>query len=174
MSKPMVITGKCWVLRDSDGGRLDNVDTDQIYHNAHLAVTTISEMGQYALGNLEGWEDFPGKVKEGDILVVGHNFGGGSSRQHAVDCFRSLGISAIVGESFGAIYKRNAINAGLPLIEVDGILDSDIVSGDEIKIDLENSTVENHTKGKKYNGVKPFSSVQKDIYLAGSLFELSR
>lgn len=172
MNRPLVLSGRCWVVRTPDGGRIDDIDTDMIFHNSHLHITDIREMGQYAFGNLPGWQDFPKKAREGDILVVGHNFGCGSSRQQAVDCFIALGIQAIVGESFGAIYKRNAINSGLPILTCPGILDSSVQSGDELKIDLDNSTIENISRSMKFDKVEPFSKVQRDIYLAGNLFAL--
>ena len=172
MNRPTEFTGRCWVIRTPDGERIDDIDTDMIFHNAHLHITDPKEMARYTFGNLPGWEDFPEKCEEGDILVVGRNFGCGSSRQQAVDCFIALGVQAIIGESFGAIYKRNAINSGWPLLICDGILDTDIVSGDELKIDLESSIIENVTKNHAYPDVESFSSVQKDIYKAGSLFEL--
>jgi 3-isopropylmalate dehydratase small subunit len=172
MSRPLELTGKCWVIRTPDGKRIDDIDTDMIFHNSHLHITELEKMGPLAFGNLPGWQDFPKKAQPGDILVVGHNFGCGSSRQQAVDCFIALGIQAIIGESFGAIYKRNAINSGLPLLAVPGILNTDIQSGDELKIGLEHSSVENRTRNRSYEKVEPFSRVQKDIYLAGSLFNL--
>jgi len=172
MTRPTEIKGRCWVIRTADGKRIDDIDTDMIFHNAHLHITDPNEMAQHAFGNLPGWEDFPEKCEEGDILVVGRNFGCGSSRQQAVDCFIALGVQAIIGESFGAIYKRNAINSGWPLLVCPGIMDTDIKNGDELKIDLEKSTVENVTKKHTYPQVEPFSSVQKDIYEAGSLFAL--
>ncbi len=168
MSRKMEISGRCRVIRTPDGARIDDIDTDMIFHNAYLHITDINEMGQYAFDNLDD------KVKPGYILIVGNNFGCGSSRQQAVDCFIALGIQAIIGESFGAIYKRNAINTGWPLIVCPGIVGSEIQSGDEIKIDLENSTIENTTRSVQYENVQPFSAVQKDIYLAGSLFALGK
>jgi 3-isopropylmalate/(R)-2-methylmalate dehydratase small subunit len=174
MNRPTELTGRCWVIRTADGKRIDDIDTDMIFHNAHLHITDPIEMARHAFGNLPGWEDFPEKCRDGDILVVGKNFGCGSSRQQAVDCFIALGVQAIIGESFGAIYKRNAINSGWPLLICHGILDTDIVSGDELKIDLENSTIENATRNHPYPNVEPFSSVQKDIYKAESLFELGK
>lgn len=119
--KPRMLKGRVWMVTDEKGNRIDNIDTDMIFHNKYLYITDIKEMGKYAFSNLDGWEDFPQKAKSGDILVVGRNFGAGSSRQQAVDCFIALGISLIIGESFGAIYKRNVINSGLPLIEAPGI-----------------------------------------------------
>ena len=75
-------------------------------------------MGKYTFDNLKGHEDFSKKAGEGDIVIVSKNFGAGSSRQQAVDCFVSLGIQCILAESFGAIYERNAINAAFPIITV--------------------------------------------------------
>ena len=94
----------------------DNIDTDMIFHNRYLAITDIKEMGQYTFDNLKGFEDFSKKAETGDIVITGKNFGCGSSRQQAVDCFVSLGIQAIIAESFGVIYERNAINAAFPVI----------------------------------------------------------
>ena len=170
--KPRIIQGRVWMLRDSQGKRLDNVDTDMIFHNKYLYITDLKEMGNYAFSNLPGWEDFPKKVRPGDILVVGRNFGAGSSRQQAVDCFMALGIAAIIGESFGAIYKRNVINSGLPLIEVPGIFDTNLKSGDIVEINLE--TGEIFTNGKLLLKGKPMSHVALDIYDAGGIFEYGK
>ncbi len=175
--KDTIIRGKAWVITDSNGKLIEDIDTDQIYHNAHLHITDREEMAKYAFGNLEGWEDFPKKANKGDIIFTGRNFGAGSSRQHAVDCFIALGISAIVSESFGAIYKRNAINSGLPIVEFEDIKSAvengELESGDEVEIDLENGEIKNITNGKTFKA-KPFSKVQMDIYQAGSLFEFAK
>ncbi|MCD6275486.1 MAG: 3-isopropylmalate dehydratase [Thermoplasmata archaeon] len=167
--KPRILRGRIWMLRDSQGKRIDNVDTDMIFHNRYLYITDVKEMGKYAFSNLPGWEDFPQKAKPGDILIVGQNFGAGSSRQQAVDCFIALGIVAIVGESFGAIYKRNVINSGLPLIEAPGIFNTDLKTGDVIEINLE--TGEIFRDGNLIFKAKPMSKVALDIYDAGGIFE---
>ena len=169
-NKPMKLRGQVWVIHDADGKPIDDIDTDMIFHNAHLAVTDIDEMGRYAFGNLQGWEDFPKKAKPGDIIIAGRNFGAGSSRQQAVDCFIALGIADIVAESFAPIYKRNAINAGFPILECQGIMDAGIANGNEVEIDLTVSRMTNLTTGKDIGGLKPFSKVRMDIYQAGSLF----
>jgi 3-isopropylmalate/(R)-2-methylmalate dehydratase small subunit len=114
--KPTKITGRIWVLITPSGKLYDDIDTDMIFHNRYLAITDLDKMGQYSLDNLKGWEDFAKKAQPGDILLAGKNFGAGSSRQQAVDCFRALGVGAIVAESYGAIYKRNAINSGFPIV----------------------------------------------------------
>ncbi len=158
---PLKIKGRVWII-----GR-DNIDTDMIYHNKHLAVTNIDEMGKYCLGNLEGWQDFPDKAKPGDIVVAGGNFGCGSSRQHAVDCFKSLGIRAIIARSFGAIYERNAVNAGLAIMEGD-LSSLDLKDGDIISVDFTTGEVTNEATGKKA-AANPFSDVQADIYKRGGL-----
>ncbi len=126
----MVLTGKIWLIMQ------DNIDTDMIYHNRHLAITDLSEMGRYALGNLKGWEDFASKSEPGDIIITGKNFGAGSSRQQAVDCFRALGNQAILAESFGAIYERNAINAGFPVLTYKDLSSLDLKDRDAVVIDL--------------------------------------
>lgn len=163
MPKPTVLTGKAWVVDVPD------VDTDMIFHNSHLAITDIEKMGPLSFGNLEGWKDFPQKAGKGDILIVGHNFGCGSSRQQAVDCFAALGVSAIVGESFGAIYLRNAVNSGMPILSKEGICKSGIESGDMVEIDLEKSTISCKDKGITVQ-MNTFSPVQMDIYQAGDMF----
>jgi 3-isopropylmalate dehydratase small subunit len=158
------VRGKVWVVDH------DNVDTDMIYHNRHLAVTDVAEMGQYTFGNLPGWENFPAQVSEGDILVVGSNFGCGSSRQQAVDCFASLGVALIVAKSFGAIYERNAINAGVPIMTAD-LSDAGLSNGDEIEVDLATGAVTVVGSGKELQG-RPFSGVQMDIYKRGGLLRV--
>jgi 3-isopropylmalate/(R)-2-methylmalate dehydratase small subunit len=169
--RPLTIKGKAIVLADINGNMINSIDTDMIFHNKYLHITDINEMGQYALDNLEGWKDFAKRIEteKWELLIVGKNFGAGSSRQQAVDCFKSLGIKAIIGESFGAIYKRNAINSGMLLIQLDNFDVASIDTRDELILDLKEGKLENRTK--KINvPVKPMSQVQIDIYLAGNLF----
>ncbi len=161
--KSRIIEGKIWLIRK------DNIDTDMIFHNRYLAITDIREMGQYTFDNLEGNEDFARKASPGDIVVAGKNFGSGSSRQQAVDCFKSLGITAIVAESFGAIYERNAINAALPVITCHNIADLALNDGDKIKIDLVTGEITSLRTGLTVFA-EPFSEVQYEIYLNGGLF----
>ncbi|MCK4584818.1 3-isopropylmalate dehydratase [candidate division WOR-3 bacterium] len=166
-----VIKGRVWVIKDERGNAIDSIDTDQIFHNKFLTITDKEKMKDYAFSNLSGWIDFPSKAKEGDILVVGKNFGAGSSRQQAVDCFSSLGIRAIVGESFGAIYKRNAINSGFPLIECQDITRK-LKTGDNIAIDPRKGEIHNIASGEILQ-CKPFSNIQWEIYKAGGLFNIN-
>jgi homoaconitate hydratase family protein/3-isopropylmalate dehydratase small subunit len=157
-----ILEGRIWFIPK------DNIDTDMIFHNRYLAITDSKEMGQYTLDNLKGYEDFAKKAQKGDIIVAGKNFGSGSSRQQAVDCFISMGISGIIAESFGAIYERNAINAGLPVIACKSISDIYATTGDLIRIDLRTGEMKNLSNGKSASA-EPFSDVQLDIYMNGSL-----
>ncbi len=161
--RPTTLRGRIWVLDQ------DHVDTDMIYHNRHLAVTERAKMGAYALGNLPGWETFPQQVQPGDILVTGENFGCGSSRQQAVDCFSALGVAALVARSFGSIYERNAINAGMPLLRSELLVAlPGLASGDEIELDLAEGSVLHIASGTRVPA-KPFSEVQLRIYQQGGL-----
>ena len=167
MQGDLVIRGRLWVLREGD--RLfSDIDTDMIYHNAHLAVTDVASMGQFAFGNLAGNQDFAALADEGDIVLAGDNFGSGSSRQHAVDCFRALGVRAVAARSFGAIYKRNAINSGFPIVELPGLPDGLFEHFSEAELDLEKGLL--NSAGTEFQG-SPMSTVARDIYLAGGLFE---
>jgi 3-isopropylmalate/(R)-2-methylmalate dehydratase small subunit len=172
--KATQIKGRIWALTDPAGKLYDDVDTDMIFHNSHLHITDVEEMGQYALGNLAGWEDFAENARPGDVIVAGKNFGAGSSRQQAVDCFRALGIGAIVAESFGAIYKRNAINSGFPIVSLPGLsgVVGELRNGDDLAVDFETGEVV--LNGEETFQAEPFSQVQMEIYQAGNLFEYGK
>ncbi|MCF8227233.1 MAG: 3-isopropylmalate dehydratase large subunit [Bacteroidales bacterium] len=160
--KDTVIRGRIWVIPQND------IDTDMIFHNRHLAITDRSLMGKYAFGNLRGYEDFSEKAQPGDIIITGKNFGAGSSRQQAVDCFAELGIAMIVAESFGAIYERNAINAAFPVMTCEGITGEGLKDGDIIEFDMKTGRIT--TENKRVIKATPFSDVQMDIYNNNGLF----
>lgn len=163
VKKPDVVCGKAWNIN------IDNIDTDMIFHNRYLTITNPEEMGQYTFDNLEGYKDFAKKAKKGEIVVVGKNFGSGSSRQQAVDCFPALGIQCLVAESFGSIYERNAINAAFPIVVCENIKDIKLETGDEIEVDFLNGKIINKTKKLSVNSEK-FSEVQLEIYRNDGLF----
>ncbi len=169
------VKGRAWVITDKIGNLINDIDTDQIFHNAFLHITEISEMGEHTFGNLEGWEDFPEKCKPGDIVLTGSNFGAGSSRQQAVDCFKALGVKAIIAGSYGAIYKRNAINSGFPILTFtkinDFIKEGKIKNLEEIELDYLAGEVKILSSGEIFN-IEPFSKVQKDIMEKGSLLTI--
>jgi 3-isopropylmalate/(R)-2-methylmalate dehydratase large subunit len=161
--KPVELTGRVWVIPE------DDIDTDMIFHNRHLSITELSEMGAHTFGNLKGYEHFAAQAKPGDIVIAGQNFGSGSSRQQAVDCFKALGVAAVIARSFGAIYERNAINSAFPIVVCDDIFDHGIKTGDQIGINFEKGIVTLIPGGKMIQGV-PFSEVQMEIFKNNGLF----
>jgi 3-isopropylmalate/(R)-2-methylmalate dehydratase large subunit len=161
--RPMTVKGRIWVIDE------DNIDTDMIFHNRYLAITDINEMGQYAFDNLEGYEDFSKKAKKGDIIITGKNFGSGSSRQQAVDCFKALGVQAVIAKSFGSIYERNAINAAFPVLTYDDLSALKPEDKDEIELNFETGQIKNLSKGTEAK-ISPFYEVQGEIYQKGGLF----
>lgn len=156
------VRGRVWIIPE------DNIDTDMIYHNQHLSITELAEMGQFTFGNLKGFEDFAKKAKAGDIVISGKNFGAGSSRQQAVDCFKSLGIQAIVAKSFGAIYERNAINAGFPVLTYTQLDTVELKENDTVELDFATGRFEN-LRNQKVIFIGKFANVQMDIYQKGDL-----
>ncbi len=163
VDSPEEIEGRVWYMP------MDNIDTDMIFHNRYLSITEVAEMGQYTFDNLDGYEDFANSVKPGDLVVSGKNFGSGSSRQQAVDCFLSLGVQCIVAESFGSIYERNAINAAFPILAVDKVKTLQLEDGDVLKLNLRTGQIRNLTKDITIES-EPFSDVQMEIYQNGGLF----
>lgn len=163
--KPVILEGRVWLVEE------DNIDTDMIYHNRHLSVTDQQEMGQFTFGNLKGWEDYARRSEPGDIIIAGRNFGAGSSRQQAVDCFRALGNQAIVAKSFGSIYERNAINAGFPVLQCTQTEMLELQQRDRIRVDLEQSVIQNLRNGRHCRFV-PWPSIQMEIYHAGDILKL--
>ena len=160
--RPEIIKGRCWIIDR------DNIDTDMIFHNRYLSITDLDEMGRYTFDNLEGYEDFAKKAGSGDIVITGKNFGSGSSRQQAVDCFISLGVQAVLAESFGAIYERNAINAAFPVLTYDSMNELELEDGDKLEVNLETGDVKNLSRDKAAV-INPFSDVQMEIYKKGGL-----
>jgi 3-isopropylmalate dehydratase small subunit len=162
--KPKVVEGNVWIIPK------DDIDTDMIFHNRYLTITDIREMGQYTFDNLKGFEDFAKKAKPGDIVITNKNFGAGSSRQQAVDCFLSLGISCILAESYGAIYERNAINAAMPVLTYDPemIKKAGLKNGDRISVNFLTGELTN-LENQKTTTVNKFYDAQLAIYNNGGL-----
>ena len=162
--KPEIIEGRAWVIRK------DDIDTDMIFHNRYLTITNIKEMGQYTFDNLKGYEDFAKKAQPNDIIFTTKNFGAGSSRQQAVDCFQSLGVTAIIAESFGAIYERNAINAALPILTYSpGQLEElQLEQDDLVRVNFSTGEISNISKNKSLF-INKFYDAQMQIYKNGGL-----
>lgn len=124
----------------------NDINTDDIIAAKYLVSTDAKELGKHCLESIQ--PDFSGKVKSGDIIVAGKNFGCGSSREHAPMAIKGCGVSAVLAKSFAAIFFRNAINIGLPFLELKEV--DKINDADEIEIDLTNGIIRNLTQGKNY------------------------
>jgi len=123
----------------------DNIDTDQIYPGRFLDISEHSEIAEHAMEGVD--PDFTDKIDEGDIIVAGNNFGCGSSREHAVITLKEAGISAVIASSFARIFYRNAINLGLPVIEIKNMK---VKEKEELIIDINKSTIKREN-GEKYS-----------------------
>ncbi len=167
----MRVTGSAFPLVDASGALLDNIDTDMIFHNRWLHITEPSQMAQHAFGNLEGYEDFTARVEPGSWVVVGRNFGAGSSRQQAVECFKALGCAGVIARSVAPIYLRNAINTALPIAQMPDLAGA-IELGDELVLDFATGTVTNLRPGQVHVPTPAISRVQVEIYRAGGLLNL--
>ena len=150
---------------------IDDIDTDQIFHQSLLTIHNPQEIKPHIFGNLEGFENFGKENHEGEIIVVGKNFGKGSTRQQAVTGFLAHKIKAIIGESFGPIYYSNAVNSGLLLIEAPNISQLPIDNLDTLEINIEEASIFNLDKGKEMR-CKSIPKPVLDIMEAGGLLKL--
>ena len=147
----------------------DNIDTDVILPGTYLKIHDYAELATHAMEGLD--PDFHSKVKEGDFIVAGRNFGCGSSREHAPIALTHSGIKAVLALSFARIFYRNAVDGAFLLpIEIDENAYKDISNGDELEINIDTNEINNHTKNKKYQ-MKPFSEIIGKIIAAGGLFK---
>lgn len=150
---------------------IDNIDTDVILPGTYLKIHDYAELAKHAMEGLD--PDFHSKVKEGDFIVAGKNFGCGSSREHAPIALTHSGIKAVLALSFARIFYRNAVDGAFLLpIEIGEDAYKDISNGDEIEIDIATNEINNLTKNKKYK-MKPFSEIIGKIIAAGGLFKFN-
>lgn len=153
----MIIKGKSHKLGD-------DINTDDIIAAKYLVSTDAKELGRHCLESIK--PDFVNKVKSGDIIVGGKNFGCGSSREHAPLAIKGCGIRAVIAKSFAAIFFRNAINIGLPFLELKET--SKINDGDLLEIDLSNGIIKNLSKDEKYK-TEAFPEFLQEIVRQGGL-----
>jgi len=147
----------------------DNIDTDVIIPGTYLKIHDYAELATHAMEGLD--PDFHKKVKEGDFILAGKNFGCGSSREHAPIALAHSGIKAVLALSFARIFYRNAVDGAFLLpIEINEDAYKDISNGDELEINIDNIEIINLTKNKNYQ-MKPFSEIIGKIIAAGGLFK---
>ena len=144
-----------------------HINTDEIIPARYLNVHEEEELAKHAMEDID--VDFVGKVKAGDVIVGGEDFGCGSSREHAVWALRGAGVSAVIADSFARIFYRNAVNNGFVALEIPGI-SGKIADGDEIEIHLEEGKVTNHTQDQEYT-FTPFTAFMKTLMDSGGLLE---
>lgn len=142
----------------------DDINTDDIIAAKYLVTTDEAELGRHCMENIA--PDFSAKVARGDIIVAGRNFGCGSSREHAPRALKGCGISAVVAGSFAGIFFRNAINIGLPFLEL--AQTDKIKDGDTLEIDLAGGIIKNITQGKDYK-TEAFPVFLQEIIASGGL-----
>ena len=140
-----------------------NIDTDRIIPGKYTKTLDIASLALHVMEDLDPM--FHQKFSNGDIIVAGDNFGCGSSREQAPIALKAAGVSVVIANYFARIFFRNAINIGLPVLEIP---DHDIQNGDELEIDLLNGIVINLSQNKKYNATK-LPKVMLDIMQAGGL-----
>ena len=143
----------------------DHVDTDVIIPARYLNTQSHKELASHCMEDID--KDFINKVKEGDIMVGGWNFGCGSSREHAPLCIKTAGISVVIAKSFARIFYRNSINIGLPIMECPEAVDA-IGAGDTVSVNFDTGVITDVTKGTTYQA-EPFPPFIKDMIARGGL-----
>ena len=155
----MVIQGKAHKFGN-------DINTDDIIPAKYLVTTDETELGRHCMENIT--PDFLKKINKGDIIVGGKNFGCGSSREHAPRALKGAGIAAVVAGSFAGIFFRNAINIGLPFLELKEM--DKIKDGDALEIDLASGIIKNISKNESYK-TQAFPEFLQEIVRQGGLMQ---
>lgn len=150
--------GKCWKFGN-------NINTDEIIPARYLNTTDTKELASHCMEDAD--PNFMKKIKAGDIIVAGDNFGCGSSREHAPIAIKAAGISCVIAKSFARIFFRNAINIGLPIFECTEAAEQ-IQEGDQVEVNLMTGEILNHTS-KKRSKFETFPQEMQEIIQAGGL-----
>ena len=159
----MQIKGKTWKFGN-------DVDTDAIIPARYLNTSDPKELASHVMEDAD--KDFPKKVKAGDLIIAGKNFGCGSSREHAPLAIKTAGIQAVIAKSFARIFYRNSFDIGLPIFESEEASEK-IKQGDEIEIDADKGIIKNLSKNETYkaNTIPPF---MQELISAGGLVEWTK
>ena len=142
-----------------------NVDTDVIIPARYLNTANHKELAAHCMEDID--KEFIHRVKQGDLIVADHNFGCGSSREHAPIAIKAAGVSCVIAKSFARIFYRNAINIGLPILECPEASDG-IRSGDEVCVDFDTGVITNVTTGET-NHAESFPPFIQNIIAKGGL-----
>jgi 3-isopropylmalate/(R)-2-methylmalate dehydratase small subunit len=148
----------------------DDVNTDVIIPARYLNVYDPAELAQHCMEDLD--PDFLKRVKPGDIIVAGSNFGCGSSREHAPLAIKAAGISCVIAKSFARIFYRNALDTGLPILECEEAADK-TQAGDILEVELSTGEIVNVTRGLTFKA-KPYPAFMLELINAGGLIAYTR
>jgi 3-isopropylmalate/(R)-2-methylmalate dehydratase small subunit len=148
----------------------DNVDTDVIIPARYLNTMVVAELAAHCLEDLD--REFVARVRPGDLVVGGKNFGCGSSREQAPLALQGAGVGAMIAESFARIFYRNAINIGLPLFVCPEAAHA-TRPGDSLEVDLDTGEIRNLTQGQTFRA-QPFPEFVQRIIAAGGLIPYTR
>ncbi len=159
----MMLKGHVWKFGS-------DIDTDAIIPARYLNTSDPAELAKHCMEDAD--KDFAKKIKKGDIIVAGKNFGCGSSREHAPISIKACNISCVIAKSFARIFYRNAFNIGLPILESPEASDK-IKEGDEIEVDTEKGIIKNLTKKEDYK-VSPIPLFMQELINAGGLMEWTK
>lgn len=142
----------------------DDINTDEIIPARYLSTSDPEELAEHAMEDAD--PEFVHKVKPGDFIVAGKNFGCGSSREHAPIALKGAGLSGVIAVSFARIFYRNAFNMGLPIFESPAA--AEIQAGDEVSVDLDTGVITDHTTGKQYP-IQPVPPFMQELLADGGL-----
>ena len=148
----------------------DNVDTDVIIPARHLNTSDAKELAVHCMEDIDA--SFAQRVKPGDIMVAGRNFGCGSSREHAPLAIKACGVGCVIAASFARIFYRNALNIALPILECPEAAEA-IAAGDEVSVDFDTGAITDVTRGRVF-AAEPFPPFMQDLIRAGGLAEYVR
>ena len=143
----------------------DNIDTDVIIPARYLNTQSEAELASHCMEDID--KTFVTRVKAGDIMVGGENFGCGSSREHAPVAIKASGVSCVIAKTFARIFYRNAINIGLPILECPAASEA-IAEGDTVSIDFDTGVITDETTGRTFQ-VAPFPPFIQNIIAKGGL-----
>lgn len=143
----------------------DNVDTDVIIPARYLNTSDAQELAKHCMEDIDS--GYIEKMRPGDIMVAGWNFGCGSSREHAPLVIKTCGTGCVIAKSFARIFYRNAINIGMPILECEAAA-QEIAAGDEVTIDFDTGIITDVTTGKTYQA-EPFPPFIQNIIQKGGL-----
>ena len=143
----------------------DNIDTDVIIPARYLNTQDPKELASHCMEDID--KSFVTKVKQGDIMVGGENFGCGSSREHAPLAIKSAGVDCVIAKSFARIFYRNSINIGLPILECPAASEA-IREGDVVSVNFDTGVITDETTGQTFEAA-PFPPFIQKIIKAGGL-----